>query len=147
MAPNLPSHDLIFLVAFIDALLLKQQNCKNSLTGCISERKSAMTTIVDIQKAKTQLPQLLSLALKGNEIVITEHDKPRAKIVPIDAIAGIRTAGLHKGKIKTSRDFDAPLLDSFWTGTACKLSLLSLNMCWRFKVSLLTIKTRSIAFS
>jgi len=75
-----------------------------------------MTTTVDIHKAKTQLPRLLSLALKGNEVVITEHDKPRARIVPIAAAAAIRTAGLHKGKIKTSRDFDAPLPDGFWTG-------------------------------
>jgi len=75
-----------------------------------------MTTTVDIHKAKTQLPRLLSLALKGNEVVITEHDKPKARIVPITAAASIRTAGLHKGKIKTSRDFDAPLFDGFWTG-------------------------------
>ncbi|MBN2107659.1 MAG: type II toxin-antitoxin system Phd/YefM family antitoxin [Deltaproteobacteria bacterium] len=75
-----------------------------------------MTTTVDINKAKTQLPKLLSLALKGNEVVITEHDKPRARIVPVAAAAGMRTAGLHKGKIKTSRDFDAPLTDGFWTG-------------------------------
>lgn len=75
-----------------------------------------MTTTVDIHKAKTQLPRLLSLALKGNEVVITEHDKPRARIVPVAAAAGIRTAGLHKGKIITSRDFDAPLPDGFWTG-------------------------------
>jgi antitoxin (DNA-binding transcriptional repressor) of toxin-antitoxin stability system len=75
-----------------------------------------MKTTVDIHKAKTQLPKLLSLALKGNEVVITEYDKPRAKIVPVGAIAGMRTAGLHKGKIKTSRDFDAPLPDGFWTG-------------------------------
>ena len=75
-----------------------------------------MTTTVDIHKAKTQLPKLLSLALKGNEVVITEHDKPRARIVPVAAAAGMRTAGLHKGKITTSRDFDAPLPDGFWTG-------------------------------
>jgi antitoxin (DNA-binding transcriptional repressor) of toxin-antitoxin stability system len=75
-----------------------------------------MTTTVDIQKAKTQLPKLISLVLKGNEVIITEHDKPRARIVPVTATVDIRTAGLHKGKIKTSRDFDAPLPDGFWSG-------------------------------
>jgi antitoxin (DNA-binding transcriptional repressor) of toxin-antitoxin stability system len=75
-----------------------------------------MTTTIDIRKAKTQLPRLLSIALKGNEVIITEHDKPRARIVPISPAVGMRTAGLHKGKIKTSRDFDAPLPDGFWTG-------------------------------
>lgn len=75
-----------------------------------------MTTTVDIQKAKTQLSKLLSLALKGNEVVITEHDKPRARIVPILPAAGKRTAGLHKGKITTSSDFDTPLPEGFWTG-------------------------------
>lgn len=75
-----------------------------------------MTRTVDIQTAKNQLPKLLSLALQGNEVIITEHDKPRAKIVPVAAAAGMRTAGLHKGKIKTSKDFDAPLPDGFWAG-------------------------------
>jgi len=77
-----------------------------------------MTTIVDIQKAKTQLPRLLSLALKGSEVVITENDKPRAKIVLVAAASVMRTAGLHKGKIKISRDFDASLPESFWTREA-----------------------------
>ena len=56
-----------------------------------------MTRTVDIQTAKNQFPKLLSLALKGNEVIITEHDKPRARIVPVAAAAGMRTAGLHKG--------------------------------------------------
>jgi antitoxin (DNA-binding transcriptional repressor) of toxin-antitoxin stability system len=75
-----------------------------------------MTKTVDIDKAKTQLPELLSLALKGDEVIITEHDKPRAKIVPVPMSNDTRIAGLNKGKIWVSDDFDEPLPDQFWTG-------------------------------
>ena len=42
-----------------------------------------MTKTIDIIKAKTQLSKLLSLALKGNEVIITEGKKPLAKIIPV----------------------------------------------------------------
>ena len=42
-----------------------------------------MTKTIDIVKAKTQLSKLLSLALKGNEVIITEGKKPLAKIIPV----------------------------------------------------------------
>ncbi|MCP4715705.1 MAG: toxin-antitoxin (TA) system antitoxin [Deltaproteobacteria bacterium] len=75
-----------------------------------------MTKTVDIKTAKSQLAQLLTFALKGNEIIITDHDTPRAKIVPIPASRQSRIAGLNKGKIHVSKDFDEPLSDRFWTG-------------------------------
>jgi antitoxin (DNA-binding transcriptional repressor) of toxin-antitoxin stability system len=88
----------------------------SSIRSYQSERNFSMATMVDIHKAKSQMSKLLSLALKGKEVIITEYNKPRAKIVPVASSAIVRTAGLHKGKITTSRNFDAPLPDDFWTG-------------------------------
>ncbi len=75
-----------------------------------------MTKTVDIKTAKNQLAKLLSFALKGDEIIITDHNKPRAKIVPIPTTHQSRIPGLNKGKIKVSKDFDKPLPEHFWTG-------------------------------
>jgi prevent-host-death family protein len=38
---------------------------------------------LDITKAKADLSKLLDLAIKGEEIVITQDDQPVAKISPI----------------------------------------------------------------
>jgi len=70
-----------------------------------------MTKTIDIIKAKTQLPKLLSLALKGNEVIITEGKKPLAKIIPVLPSKKTRVAGLNRGKIWTSADFDEPLTE------------------------------------
>ncbi len=40
-------------------------------------------TKLDINQAKSNLSKLLDLAIKGEEIVITQDDKPVAKISPI----------------------------------------------------------------
>ena len=76
-----------------------------------------MTKTIDIIKAKTQLPKLLSLALKGNEVIITEGKKPLAKIIPVSLAKKTRIAGLNRGKLWTSDDFDEPLPKRFWTRT------------------------------
>ena len=73
-----------------------------------------MTKTVDIIKAKTQLSKLLSLALKGNEVIITEGKKPLAKIIPVVPAQKTRIAGLNRNKIWTSNDFDEPLPKRFW---------------------------------
>lgn len=75
------------------------------------------TQTVTLQEAQTRLAELLILAQSGSEIIIAEGNKPLARLVPI---AGSdrprRVAGLHRGKIWMSDDFDAPLPDEFWTG-------------------------------
>lgn len=38
---------------------------------------------LDITQAKADLSKLLDLAIKGEEIVITQNDRPVAKISPI----------------------------------------------------------------
>jgi antitoxin (DNA-binding transcriptional repressor) of toxin-antitoxin stability system len=75
-----------------------------------------MTTSVDIQKAKEQLPELLALALAGNEVLITDGIKPLVKIVPVISSGKKRIAGLHRGAMIASDDFDEPLGDEFLLG-------------------------------
>ncbi len=69
---------------------------------------------VDATKAK--LPDLISLVTAGNEVILTEDNKPIARIVPVTTSTAERVAGLHAGSIWTSADFDKPLSDDFWAG-------------------------------
>lgn len=74
------------------------------------------TQTVTLQEAQTRLAELLTLAQMGNEIIIADGNKPLARLVPIAAAKPKRRiAGLQRGKIWMSDDFDAPLPDEFWT--------------------------------
>jgi antitoxin (DNA-binding transcriptional repressor) of toxin-antitoxin stability system len=75
-----------------------------------------MTKAVDIQEAKEQLSELVSLALAGAEVLITDGEKPVARLVPVSSPGKKRIAGLHKGAMTASDDFDDPLPDEFWFG-------------------------------
>ncbi|MDQ3255575.1 MAG: type II toxin-antitoxin system prevent-host-death family antitoxin [Acidobacteriota bacterium] len=75
-----------------------------------------MTRTVNIEEAKNQLSDLLALALDGNEVIITEGGKPVARLVPITSPQKKRIAGLNRGKVWASADFDEPLPDEFWVG-------------------------------
>lgn len=65
-------------------------------------------TKLDISQAKSDLSKLLDLAIQGEEIVITQDDKPVAKISPIKRLL---KRGSAKGKVWISDDFDQPLED------------------------------------
>lgn len=65
-------------------------------------------TKLDISQAKSNLPMLLNLAIQGEEIVITQDDKPIARISPIKRPL---KRGSAKGKVWMSDDFDQPLED------------------------------------
>ncbi|HKQ08233.1 MAG TPA: toxin-antitoxin (TA) system antitoxin [Blastocatellia bacterium] len=71
---------------------------------------------VDIHDEKATLSELVSLALEGNEIILTEDDRPLARLIPISESKQFRTPGLNRGEIWTSEDFDDPLPEAFWTG-------------------------------
>jgi antitoxin (DNA-binding transcriptional repressor) of toxin-antitoxin stability system len=71
-----------------------------------------MPKMIDIQEAQARLKELLATDLQDDELVLTQDDKPVARIIPIPS----RVAGLHAGAIWTSADFDEPLPDGFWTG-------------------------------
>jgi len=77
-----------------------------------------MTRTVSVVEAQEKLQDLLAQALAGNEVIITEHGKPVARIVPVAAAPPKkkRVAGLNRGQIWTSEDFDQPLPDEFWLG-------------------------------
>ena len=76
-----------------------------------------MTETVDVEEAKERLPELVSLALEGNEVIISEGDRPVARLVPFAGAGQKRVADLNKGEIWMSDDFDEPLPDEFWMGT------------------------------
>jgi len=78
-----------------------------------------MTKRVTVNDAKTHLLQLLTFAMKGNEVIITEDNKPLARLVPAEQPKKnkSRVAGLNKGKIWIDDDFDKPLSDEFWTNS------------------------------
>ncbi|MGK7946311.1 MAG: type II toxin-antitoxin system Phd/YefM family antitoxin [Microcystaceae cyanobacterium] len=61
-----------------------------------------------MDQAKSHLSQLIDLAIKGEDIVITKDDKPVVKISPIKRPL---KRGSARGKIWMSEDFDAPLED------------------------------------
>ena len=70
--------------------------------------------IVTVQEAETRLLELIGLAERGEDIVITHEDQPKVKLVPIDHVPQKRIFGQNRGKIWISPDFDDPLPDDFW---------------------------------
>jgi len=76
-----------------------------------------LTKTVDVSEAQKRLMELLSLVSEGSEVILTESNKPFARLVPIASPTGPRVAGLHTGSIWIRDDFDEPLPDDLWMGT------------------------------
>jgi antitoxin (DNA-binding transcriptional repressor) of toxin-antitoxin stability system len=76
-----------------------------------------MSTIIDVRELPARLQEALDLVGAGNEVLVTDGAIPRAKLVPCSN-GGLRKLGLHIGAIQTTADFDAPLPDDFWGGSA-----------------------------
>ncbi len=79
-----------------------------------------LSTKVDIQELPSRFTELISLSMAGTEVIVTESNIPRARLVPLSP-GQSRVAGLHSGAIKTTADFDVPLPDEFWGGGPRKL--------------------------
>jgi prevent-host-death family protein len=76
-----------------------------------------MTQTVSVDEAQRKLQELLADALAGNEVIITDHGTPVARLVPVVvSTKKKRVAGLNRGTISTSEDFDESLPDEFWLG-------------------------------
>jgi antitoxin (DNA-binding transcriptional repressor) of toxin-antitoxin stability system len=75
-----------------------------------------MTKTVNVATSPAPLAELVSLALAGTEVVLTDGETPLVRLVPIAPVKKPRIAGLNAGAILTSEDFDAPLPDEFWAG-------------------------------
>jgi prevent-host-death family protein len=64
---------------------------------------------IDLSHAKSQLPELVRQAARGEDVILTEDGEPVAKIIPIARALGPREFGSAKGLIRMSDDFDKPL--------------------------------------
>jgi prevent-host-death family protein len=67
-----------------------------------------MVKVMNLYEAKSQLSSLVEEAAAGTEIIIAKAGVPRARLVPIKAVARRRPGG-SKGRIRIADDFDAPL--------------------------------------
>lgn len=66
---------------------------------------------VSIYEAKTRLSHLVDRALRGEQVVITRHGRPVARLVAAAPPRPPRRLGALRGKIRVAADFDAPLPD------------------------------------
>ena len=73
---------------------------------------------VNLHEAKTKLSYFVSLAEKGQEIILCKRNIPIVKISALKKNINKRPFGLAKGKIKIKDDFFEPLekdiLDGFY---------------------------------
>ena len=74
-------------------------------------------TRIDIREVSARWSEIVSLVAEGSEVIVTEGDIPRAKLVPLTD-RPTRVPGLHSGAIEVSDDFDVPLPEDFWTGAS-----------------------------
>ena len=65
--------------------------------------------VVNVHEAKTHFSRFLERAMAGEEIIIARNGTPLVRLTPVGAPEGERTAGLSKGEIEMSENFDAPL--------------------------------------
>lgn len=74
------------------------------------------TQTVNLDKVEKQLAELLAIVESDGEIVIAQNGKPLARLESVAPKKKKRIAGLNRGMIWTSEDFDEPLPDEFWLG-------------------------------
>ena len=75
-----------------------------------------MTKILSINDVPTRLPGILAHAKAGDEIILEDNGEPLATVSPIEKHKknGNRVAGLGKGTMWMSDDFNEELPDEFW---------------------------------
>ena len=66
---------------------------------------------VNIYDAKTRLSQLVDKAASGEDVVVSRHGKPLARITRLEPVKPRIKFGVLKGKLKVSVDFNALLAD------------------------------------
>jgi prevent-host-death family protein len=70
---------------------------------------SMSETIYNLYEAKTSLSRLVDRAAHGEEIILAKAGKPLAKLVPFHPPPKPRQPGGWEGRVRISKDFDAPL--------------------------------------
>jgi prevent-host-death family protein len=68
-------------------------------------------TTVTLKEARDRLPDLVKAAQSGDEVVISDDDRPAVKLVLLAEPDRRPRFGSAKGKIIMSDDFDEPLAD------------------------------------
>ena len=76
-----------------------------------------MDSTIDFRELTARFEDLLAHAAAGDEVVVTDRGRPLAILKPLPRPKP-RMPGLHPGSMQPAPDFDAPLLDDFWTGQA-----------------------------
>lgn len=73
-----------------------------------------MTKTVNLKEVSIE--SVIALMRNGDEVIIEENGEPVAKITPIEKPKEQKTriAGLGKGTMWMSEDFDDELPDEFW---------------------------------
>jgi antitoxin (DNA-binding transcriptional repressor) of toxin-antitoxin stability system len=71
-----------------------------------------------MQEAQTQLSELVSLANAGNDVILAQNNMPLPDCSYKASAMAERIPNLHPDAMVASDDFDEPLPDSFWTGSA-----------------------------
>jgi len=67
---------------------------------------------ISIQEAQSQLPELVHRLAPGEEVIITENNRPIARIVPAESEKKTPRLGTLRGTVLyMAPDFDAPLDD------------------------------------
>jgi len=66
---------------------------------------------INIDEAKSNLPDLIDAAINGEEVVIAKDDQHVVRLVPISRTKPRPQFGSAKGLISMSDDFDEPLED------------------------------------
>ena len=69
-----------------------------------------MPTMISVEEAQAHLRELIDKLAPGEELIITDHQQPVAKLV--DARPAERKLGTMRGTVRyMAPDFDAPLDD------------------------------------
>jgi len=63
----------------------------------------------DIRDVQARWAELLQLVLAGNEVLLTQAQKPVMRLVPVSNGEKLRVAGLHAGMGWMSEDFEDAL--------------------------------------
>jgi prevent-host-death family protein len=66
---------------------------------------------ISLEEAQAQFLRLLREVLNGEEIIITQDNKPIAKLIPISHAKRTAQFGSAEGLITMSDNFDEPLED------------------------------------
>ena len=74
------------------------------------------TKNITLEEADDHLRELVNQIKPGDEVIITQDDQPKVKLVPVSGKAARkeRVFDQHPDKAWMSDDFNAPLPDNFW---------------------------------